>query len=237
MPETNETPQEAAKLSAAPLEPQLTVEQLAPTISKTATPLAWWRLKSAPRGWPLACLAAAMAQWDPRQEDEEEVSEQAYDLAVAKAASKFSELHGAAAGATPPRRAVIMEHPLLMHAVVAALPALADVPALVAAWGTPVSPADGARLADLRAAACWQRVLWPDPDGASQLALEARRLRRPLPAPVRPQGRPRQHRRSPPLAQDRHAPSLTRTPHPLPPSLNAAVARLPAPPECGGPAG
>lgn len=176
MPETNETPQEAAKLSAAPLETQLTVEQLAPTISKTATPLAWWRLKSAPRGWPLACLAAAMAQWDPRQEDEEEVSEQAYDLAVAKAASKFSELHGVAAGATPPRRAVIVEHPLLMHAVVAALPALADVPALVAAWfvqvtsSTPVSEA--ARLADLRAAACWQRVLWPDQDGASQLALE-----------------------------------------------------------------
>jgi len=128
-------------------------------------PLYWQRWNLPP--WAHACLAAAAAGWDPRQESGE-VTERQYDDALRVAQALLEKCrqdapqkaHGDSFAS---RRVVINPHPNAMTAVVALKPSVAELPAIL--QGMHDDNATGAQRQNAQAQALWSRVLWPDAGG------------------------------------------------------------------------
>lgn len=125
----------------------------------STTPLAWYRTKGTK--WPLTCLAASIAGWDPQQSDEATITSEEYDLAVKRAEQLLEDCRTKAASlpdSTAARRVFVLTHPTQMMGVVAYKPSVAEATQLLID-----EREDGAphiRIA-ARAAALWNRVLWP----------------------------------------------------------------------------
>lgn len=124
------------------------------------TPLDWQRRKKT--RWPTACLAASLAGWDPRCDEDLVVTEAEYDAAIVAANTKVEECRLAAAKLPDPgsaRRVFVLAHIGDMGAVVCYKPSVAEATALLRQLRDRETPAEMSEQQLM--AAMWQRCLWP----------------------------------------------------------------------------
>lgn len=135
-----------------------------PPVDIFMPPLDWQRRKRTK--WPLACLAASLAGWDPRCDEDFTVSEAEYDAAVAAAAAKFEECRLAAGKLPDPgsaRRVFVLAHGSDMGGVVCAKPSVAEATGLLRQLRDREVPPEMSEMQLMEA--MWQRCLWPPAGG------------------------------------------------------------------------
>lgn len=124
------------------------------------SPIDWYRQKRTK--WEIACLAAAIQNWDPTCADELTVSETEYNAAITLAEMKIIDCRAVAAklpDSTAQRRVFVLRHPDLMHAIVAYKPNVPESNAHLRASMDPESPPEMRQAAT--ADGLWSRVLYP----------------------------------------------------------------------------
>ena len=135
-------------------------------------PLDWQRERKT--AWPLACLAAALAKWDARGEDELVIDRATYDRAVGLATDKLTEcraLAGTLPDSSAARRVFIMAHPSHFTAVVAHRPNVKETMVMMENLQGQGASEDPVTRRDLLLNECWSRVLWPASGSVERQAL------------------------------------------------------------------